>query len=200
MSALTSLLVAAGQLIAQDDHSDIPRDDKGYLTKSWIWPEQAELIYGTIASCLVIGVLIWKAGPLVKQAMADRTARVQAELDGAAEAKATAETDAANIRQALGDIESERQRLFTEAEAQATAVLADGRQRVEAEIAELEAKADADIASMSSRSTDELRGEIARLSSVAVERVVEGSLDDATQQELIESFISRVGQTSGASS
>ena len=40
---------------------------------------------------------------------------------------------------------------------------------------------------------DELRAEIARLSNAAVDHVVTGSLDDSTQQELIESFIARVG-------
>jgi F0F1-type ATP synthase membrane subunit b/b' len=40
---------------------------------------------------------------------------------------------------------------------------------------------------------DELRAEISRLSSAAVDHVVSGSLDDATHQELIENFISRVG-------
>ena len=46
---------------------------------------------------------------------------------------------------------------------------------------------------MGSRAGDELRAEIARLSHAAVDHVVKGSLDDSTQQELIESFISRVG-------
>ena len=40
---------------------------------SWIWPEQAELIYGTLASVIIIGLLVWKAGPLAKKAFAART-------------------------------------------------------------------------------------------------------------------------------
>ena len=68
-------------------------------------------------------------------------------------------------------------------------MLDDGRARIAAEVAELEAKAVADIASAQSRVGDELRAEIARLSSAAVDQVVTGSLDDATQQELIENFI-----------
>jgi F-type H+-transporting ATPase subunit b len=54
-------------------------------------------------------------------------------------------------------------------------------------------KADAEIAAAGNRIGDELRAEIARLSNAAVDHVVTGSLDDATQQELIESFIARVG-------
>jgi F0F1-type ATP synthase membrane subunit b/b' len=60
-------------------------------------------------------------------------------------------------------------------------------------VAELEARSAAEIEAARGRVGDELRAEIARLSSAAVDHVVSGSLDDATHQELIENFISRVG-------
>lgn len=171
-----------------------PIDDQGYVTShSWIWPEQAELIYGTLASVIVIGLLVWKAGPMAKQAFAARTARVQAELDESAKAKTDADANATRIRQALGDIDGERQRLLAEADAQAEALLADGRARLDAEIADLETKAQADIASAASRTSDELRNEIARLASAAADLVVERSLDVDTEQRLIEDYIARVG-------
>jgi F-type H+-transporting ATPase subunit b len=168
-------------------------DDKGYTSHSWIWPEQAELIYGSLASVIIIGLLVWKAGPLAKKAFNDRTAKIQGELDDSAKAKTDAEADAARIRQAHGDIEAERGRLLAEADAQAEALLTDGRARLVAEIAELEAKADTDIASAGTRVSDELRNEISRLAATAADRVVANSLDDATQQRLVEDFISRVG-------
>ncbi len=168
-------------------------DDKGYTSHSWIWPEQAELIYGSLASVILIGLLVWKAGPLAKKAFNDRTAKIQGELDDSAKAKTDAEAEAARLRQALGDIEAERGRLLAEADVQAEALLTDGRARLVAEIAELEAKADIDIASAGTRVSDELRNEISRLAATAADRVVANSLDDATQQRLVEDFISRVG-------
>ena len=63
-------------------------------------------------------------------------------------------------------------------------------------IADIEAKALADIAASQGRAGDELRAEIARLSVAAVDHIVTGSLDDATQQQLIENYIARVGATS----
>ena len=159
----------------------------------WLFPEQSELIYGTIASLLIFFAL-WKFGwPPAKKALAARTERIQNELDNASKAKADAETESVRIRQALGDIESERARLLAEADQQAAALLADGRTRLEQEAAELDARAEADIAALASRSADELRAEIARYSSTAAETVVVRSLDEATHQELIESFITRVG-------
>lgn len=160
---------------------------------SWIWPEGYELLWGSIASVLIIGLLVWKAGPIVKKSMQDRTDRIQGEIDGAAKALRDADAEAAAIRQAVGDIGAERARILADADAQAEALLADGRARLEAEIADLHVKADADIAAVQSRSGDELRAEIARLASAAAERVVERTLDDDGQQRLVEDFISRVG-------
>ena len=72
-------------------------------------------------------------------------------------------------------------------------MLEDGRARLAKEVADLEAKADADIAAAAERGGDDLRAEIARMSSQAVESAVTSSLDDAAQQDLIEGFIARVG-------
>ena len=163
----------------------------------WLWPADAELIYGSIASILIFGALYKFAGPAVKKAMAARTERIQTELDESAAAKAAAEAEAAGIRQAAGDIDAERQRLFAEADAQAEALLADGRARLEQEVIDLEARADADIAVTASRANEELRAEISRLAAVATDRVIAGGvIDDATQQTLIENFIARVGAAS----
>lgn len=162
----------------------------------WLWPADAELIYGTIASVLIFGALFKFAGPAVKKAMAARTERIQTELDESAAAKEAAEAEAADIRRAAGDIDAERQRLFSEADAQAEALLAEGRSRLEQEVAELRSRADADIAAASGRANDELRAEISRLATVATDRVlVDGILDDAAQQQLIENFIAKVGQS-----
>jgi len=165
-------------------------------THHWLWPEGYEIYFGGIASVMIFALLYWKAWPLIKKGMAARTARIQDELDAAKQAEDEATAEAARIREAKGDIESERARMLAEADERATALLTDGRARLEREIEDLEAKAVADIASAGSRSVDEMRGEIARFAASAAERVVEGALDDATQQRLIEDFIANVGATS----
>jgi len=163
----------------------------------WLWPAQAELIYGSIASVIIFGALYKFAGPAVTKAMAARTDRIQQELDESEAAKTAAEAEAAGIRQAAGDIDAERERLFAEADAQAQSLLAEGRARLDQEVADLEARADADIAATAGRANDELRAEISRLAAVATDRVLaDGVLDDATHQALIENFIARVGANS----
>jgi F-type H+-transporting ATPase subunit b len=194
----TSATLAAGRLFPGAE--DIPFDDKGYTTIDPIFPPLKELIPGSLASIIVFSLLYWKAGPIIKKSFADRTAGIQKDLDDAAAAKTAAEAEAARIRQAQGDIDAERARLYAEADAQAEGLLADGRSRLAAEIADLEARAEADIVSAAGRGSDELRTEIAKHSSAAVDAIVRDTLDDAAQQELIENFIARVGASRGVTS
>lgn len=198
MSLFSAATLAAGRLFPGAE--EIPFDDKGYTTIDPIFPPLKELIPGTLASIIVFSLLAWKAGPIIRKSFRDRTAGIQKQLDDAAAAKTAADAEAIRIREAQGDIDAERSRVYAEADAQAEALLADGRVRLAAEIAELEARAEADIASAAGRGTDELRTEIAKHSSVAVDAIVRDTLDDAAQQELIEGFIARVGASTGASS
>lgn len=200
MSAFTvtvqGALMSAGRFVGADEHHF---DDQGYTTHHWLLPENAEIIYGGIAFLAVVALAIkFKVPAMIGKAFAARTEKIQGELDASAAARRDAETEAARIRQSLGNIETERQQLLADADAQAEALLADGRNRLAAEVADLEAKADADIASVGTRSSDELRAEIARLASQAADRVVERSLDDATLQSLIENYIADVGATGRA--
>lgn len=180
----------AGRLFGEE----IVLDKDGHVTThSWILPENAEIIYGGISSLIIFWALFKFGGPAVKKSMAARTERIQKELDAASADQASAATEAAQIRQAKGDIEGERARLLADANATAASLLEDGRARLAVEVQEIEAKGVADIATAQSRVGDELRAEISRLSAAAVDHVVTGSLDDATHQELIENFINRVG-------
>ena len=182
--SLHSILLAAAE---EGGHHDVTQ------TPSWIWPEGYEIAFGGLASVLVFSLLFWKVGPLVKKGMQARTDRIQKELDGAALAISSANSEAASIRQAKGDVGADRSRLIADADTAAAQVLRDGRARIEAEVVDAEAKAADDLTQMRSRSTDELRGEIVRLSASASDRLVLEQLDAATHYDLIESFIAKVG-------
>ncbi|MEP1123506.1 MAG: hypothetical protein ABJH68_06405 [Ilumatobacter sp.] len=182
-------LLAAGVLQAES----VPNDGVGSTSLNPYFAPLKEVVIGGLAT-LIVFALLWKfAWPAIAKGMSDRTARIQKDLDESAAARKQAETDAAQIRTSLGDVDGERTRLFAEAEAQAAALLEDGRTRLNQEVAEMEAKAEADIAAAAGRGADDLRADIARFSSQAIESSVTASLDDATHQELIEGFIARVG-------
>ena len=163
------------------------------VTHHWLFPETAEIIYGGLAAVIIFAALAKFGGPVIKKSMSARTEKIQKELDGAASARTTSESEAVSIRAALGDVAAERTRLLAEAATQAAALLVDGRARIDTEIAGLEAKAVADLAAARGRGTDELRAEIAMLASLATPVVVQATLNDQTKQELIEAFITSVG-------
>ena len=192
-----SIFASIPHLIAE---GGVSVDTEGIVTHSAFWPETAEIIYGGLASIIIFVLLAKFAGPTLKKGLAGRTEKIQKELDSAANDKAAASTEAANIRQAKGDISAERARLMSEAAAQAEALVADFDTRLDAEIAELHTRAVADIATAKGRQSDELRAEISRLSVAAAERAVAESIDDATHQHLIETFIQKAGAMAGSAS
>lgn len=193
---MTSLQVVAADVL----RVEVDVDDSGYTSANPILPPIKELVIGSLASLIVFAMLYKFAWPAISKAMSDRTARIQKDLDESAEARKQAEAEAGEIRESLGDVDGERTRLFAEAETQAAALLEDGRARLDQEVAEMETKAEDDIAVAASRGADDMRADIARFSSEAIESSVTSSLDDATQNELIEGFIARVGSSTGAPS
>jgi F-type H+-transporting ATPase subunit b len=179
-----NVFASAALLAAEEDPS---------RTHSWLWPEGAEILWGSLAFA-VVAYLLWKFGwPQAKQMMEARTARVEQQLEDAGSAKAEAENAAAETRRKLGDIESERSRLLRDADEQAQRLLIDGRARLEHEVAELRAKAESDIAAARNRAVSELQGEVARLAAEATDRLVVSALDGDLQEKLVEDFIARVG-------
>ncbi|MBI4935610.1 MAG: hypothetical protein HY828_17145 [Actinobacteria bacterium] len=189
------IIATAGRFVAEEEHL-VTDSDGNVVTHSWLLPETAEIIWGGLASLILFYALYKFGWPQMKKFFNGRTARIQGELDAAAADKESAAAEAVGIRQAKGDIAAERARIMADAATQAENILTDGRARLVTEVAELEARSQAEIAAARGRVGDELRAEISRLSSAAVDHVVSGSLDDATQQELIENFIARVGAQS----
>ena len=193
---IASLNLFAASVLQADE--PLPNDGVGTVSLHPIWAPLKEVVIGGLAT-LIVFLLLWKfAWPSISAAMKARTQRIQDQIDESAAAKEQAEVEAAEIRTALGDVDAERERLFAEYDQQAAALLEDGRARLAAEVAELEAKADADIAAAAGRGADDLRAEIARFSSDAIESSVRSSLDDGAQQDLIENFIARVGAGAGS--
>jgi F-type H+-transporting ATPase subunit b len=161
-----------------------------------IFAEAKEVIWGGIAFLIILVLMIKLALPPAKKAMAARTARIQSELDAGEAARSNAQTEAQQIRTALGDIGSERARLLAEADTEAAALLVEGRARLEQDVADLMAKARIDLQTASGRVNEELQSEIARASAEAIERAVTESIDYNTHRRLIDDFIAKVGAAS----
>ena len=166
-----------------------------HAENTWL-PETSEIIWGTLAFLIVLGILIKFAARPIAKSLRDRTERIANEIDSAAKAKADAEREIASVRQNLADVDAERSRILAGAGETAERMRVEGIARNDAEVAELEARADADIQTLRGRATTELQAQVAAWSSEATERIVLAQLDDATAERLVEDFIAKVGASS----
>jgi F-type H+-transporting ATPase subunit b len=157
------------------------------------WPEGKEILWGGLAF-LIVGWILWKfAGPALAKGLRQRSETIGTQLADAAAARSQAQTEAAAITSALGDIATEKARIIEQARSQADTIRTEGLARVEAELAETRARALADIEASKNRAVGEVQAEIAVHALAAAERVVVASLDDARKVALVEEFIAKVG-------
>jgi F-type H+-transporting ATPase subunit b len=157
-----------------------------------ILPATSELVWGTISFAALMFILYKYAYPQVRKMMDNRTERIRSDLQAAESAKGEAEQVLAEYRAQLNDARAEAGRIIEEARQAADRLKRDQETRLQTELAELRARAVADIESAKSQAVSDLRGEVAQLAIGAAETVVQRSLDEATQTQLIEDYINQV--------
>lgn len=159
-------------------------------------PPINELIWGGLAFFIVVGLLVWKAGPAIKNAWNGRIERIEGELDAAADARQSAEAELNGVRDRIANVDTERQRIVDEARQTAATLKAQLIERAQAEAAEVAQRSTSDIEAAKAQALADLRSEVGALAMGAAEEVVRESLDAETQRSLVESYISRVGASS----
>ena len=155
-------------------------------------PETNEIIWGSVGFIVVLLFLAKFGLPAAKKAMAERTAKIQADLDAAEQAKADAEAVKADYESKVADAKSEAGRIVEEARQAADQLRADQQARLNDELASARAQAQADIDAAKAQAMSELQGEVATIAIGAAESVVGANLDRDAQTRLIEDYINRV--------
>lgn len=159
-------------------------------------PETNEIIWGAIGFVVVFGFLAWKGMPAIKKAMADRTEKIQGDIDAAETTKAEAEQVKATYEASLADAKAESARIIEEARQAADQLKADQQTRLNEELATMRAQAQADIDQAKSQAMAELQNEVTSIAVGAAEQVVGANLDREAQARLVEEYINQVA-TSG---
>jgi F-type H+-transporting ATPase subunit b len=159
----------------------------------WWMPEMKEVIWGGLALLVIYALLIKFLVPAAKKALADRTARIQSEVEGAKAARSEADTKLTEAKARLADADAEAARIIEQARRDAERLQADHRVRTQALVAETRAAGEAELAGAGSRAGGEVGQALATLSLGAAERAVVDSLDDAARVDLVEQFIATVG-------
>lgn len=146
------------------------------------------------AFAIVAGLLAWKVLPMARKALADRSARIQAEIVEAERAKVEAESELSSLRSKLGDADAEASRITAEAETTAATMKADLIAKADADAADARSKADAE-ASGSPALTADIQAAVAEQAAEAAESVVKTNLDAGTHADLIDRYIEQVAQS-----
>ncbi len=159
-----------------------------------LMPEVSEIVWGGLAFLVVFGFLAKFALPAAKKAMDARSAKIAGDLKAADEAKVSAEAEAAKYRASIGDAKGEGAQIVEAARTQAETVRKDILARAEAEAAEIRTKAAADADAQGDRVKVELQSHVRGLSIDLAEKVVGKNLDRATNEALVDEYISQLAR------
>lgn len=152
-----------------------------------------EVIWGTISFTIIVLLFLWKGLPAVKVMWNGRIERIRNEITSAADTRAAAEAKLAEVESNIANADEERQRILASARTDAQTVKAQIIARAGTDAADLKARGLADAEAAKAQATSDLQAEIGALALGAAEKVVANSLDAATQSQLIDSYIDRVG-------
>jgi F-type H+-transporting ATPase subunit b len=159
-------------------------------------PETVELIVGALAFIIVFAIL-WKfAFPAMNKMLAERTARIQGNLEHAEETRRTAEEELARYREQLASAREESNRIIEEGRRTAEQLRRDIQAKAEQEASATVARAQDEIRLERDRVFQELRQQVASIAVDLAGRVVGESLDQQAHQRLIDEYIDQVA-TSG---
>jgi F-type H+-transporting ATPase subunit b len=162
--------------------------------KSIITPAVPEIIWGGLAFLIVLVLLVKFAFPALKKGVKAREEKIRGDLEGAEHARLEAEEERARYQAQLADARSEANRIVEEARSAAEQVRHDVTARAEQEAADIRLRAAGDIQAARDRAMSDLRARVADISIELAEKIVERNIDRSTQEQLIESYISSVGQ------
>jgi F-type H+-transporting ATPase subunit b len=161
-----------------------------------ILPEKNEIIWGSLAFLVLLG-LMWKfALPQVRNMMETREEKIRSDLERAETAKSESEQVLEQYRAQLADARNEATRILEEARQAADQMRRDLVARAESDAADIRARAQQDVQLTTERAMADLQRRVADLSIDLAEVIVKRNLDRDTQLQLIENYINEVGTSS----
>lgn len=155
-----------------------------------------EFWWGLLAFSIVVGLMVWKLGPIIKKALNNAQAKAIEEASAAENAVLEARTQIAAATAELGDANAETERIISDANNAAQNLRVDSANRTQQLVNDMWAKAQADAESMKVQANADMSAEVAAQAVGAAEEVVRSSLDATRHGELIESYISGLGASS----
>jgi F-type H+-transporting ATPase subunit b len=158
-----------------------------------MYPEAKELIYGVPAFLIIFGLLMWKAVPAMKKALAARSQRIQQSFDDAAARKADAIARANHLNSGIGSAEDDAAKIIADAKEQAVKLKTAIELQTTEEIAAHRERHMSELTATTNSAELDLRSSLGDRAIAAAAKVV-ANLDDNTQQRLIDASIAEVAR------
>jgi F-type H+-transporting ATPase subunit b len=160
------------------------------------WPE---FIIGIIVFVIVFGILGKVLLPRVSKVLAEREDAIEGGLNRADEAQAEAQRVLEQYRAQLDDARHEAARLRSEATEQGAQIIAEMRERANAEARRITEAAQSQIEAERQAALQSLRAEVGSLSVELASRIVgESVADTARQSRMVDRFLDDIESRGGA--
>jgi F-type H+-transporting ATPase subunit b len=163
------------------------------LTTTPIWPAGAELVLGTVCFVVVFGILGKLLLPRITKLLNEREDAIQGGINRADEAQAEAQAVLQQYRAQLDDARHEASRIREEAHEQGAQIIAEMRERAEAEARRITEAAQSQIEADRQQALVSLRTEVGALATELASRIVGESLTDtARQSRMVDRFLDEI--------
>jgi F-type H+-transporting ATPase subunit b len=151
------------------------------------WPE---FIIGTVVFVIVFGILGKMLLPRIIQTLNEREDQIQGGINRADEAQAEAQALLEQYRQQLADARQEAARIREEAQEQGAQIIAERRERAEAEARRITEAAQVQIDAERQQALISLRAEVGTLATELASRIVGESLTEHVRQSrMVDRFL-----------
>jgi F-type H+-transporting ATPase subunit b len=159
-------------------------------TQNPLIPTGSELILGIVCFVIVFGILGKMLLPRITKTLNEREDAIQGGINRADEAQAEAQAVLQQYRAQLDDARHEASRIREEAHEQGARIIAEMRERAEAEARRITDAAQSQIESDRQQALVSLRSEVGSLATELAGRIVGESLTDTARQgRMVDRFL-----------
>ena len=162
-------------------------------TQNPLIPTWSEFILGIVCFAIVFGILGKMLLPRITKTLNEREDAIQGGINRADEAQAEAQAVLQQYRAQLDDARHEASRIREDAHEQGAQIIAEMRERAEAEARRITDAAQAQIEADRQQALVSLRSEVGSLATELASRIVGESLTDtARQSRMVDRFLDEI--------
>lgn len=161
-----------------------------------VLPDATELLWGSIFFAVLMIALYKLVFPKVRQVLADRTAKIQGQLEEAERTKREADQILEQYKAQLAEARAEVAKIIEEGKRTAEALRADLEAKAQREAAEIVSRAQADVAGERDRAIAALKDTLGDLSISIASRVIEKELSSSdAHRALVDQAIAQLARS-----